>query len=387
MNGILIAMITRQYLDKIGRKIRRNTMLRKTLFLATIATLTLIFSSFLFAAGKWAISPVENRDVDFRAVYFVDARNGWAVGDSALDQTGMIAQTKNGGAKWTFYDASFDRALQDVFFISDKIGWAVGVGNAPIDESIIVATTNGGKTWKRQKSEVYNNLHGVFFVDKKLGWAVGMGETILLTTNGGKKWEILMGGQSTTAVGEGDIRLLGAHFMRKKVEDKEKIFGWVVGQNGVVLHTEDAGKKFLKPEDVWKTWQKQEVKDAEGVLIESNLNDVFFSDEQTGWIVGADGLILQTTDTGKTWQQVDIESEEELHSVYFAPKTQIGWAVGTYGTILYTSDNGKTWQKQSPPIHKVSQKSITFDLLSVCAFGPSDCWIAGKWGTILRYSK
>ncbi len=362
-------------------------MLRKTLFLATIATLILIVSSFLFAAKEWAISPVDNRDVDFRAVYFVDARNGWAVGDSALDQTGMIAQTKNGGAKWTFYEAPFDRTLQDVFFISDKIGWAVGIGRAPIDKGLIVATTNGGKTWKIQDSDVYNNLSSVFFVDEKRGWAVGMGETILRTTNGGKKWEILTGGESTTAVGEGDIMLLDAYFTRKKVEGKEKIFGWVVGQNGVVLYTEDAEKRFVKPEDVWKTWHKQEVKDAEGVLIENNLNDIFFADEQTGWIVGADGLMLQTTDAGKTWQVVDVGSKEELHGIYFAPKTQIGWAIGTYGTILHTSDNGKTWQPQSAPIHKVTKKALTYDLLSVCAFDQSHCWIVGKWGTILRHAK
>jgi len=367
-------------------------MLRKTFFLATIAMITLIVSSFLFAAEEWTKSDVDTQNVEFRAVCFADERNGWAVGDEAFEQKGMIAQTTNRGATWTFYEAPFNRALYDVFFISPKKGWAVGVSNAPIDKSIVIATTDGGRTWKPQKMEnvfnvqiqqpidVFNNLYGVFFVDEKLGFAVGMGETILRTANGGKKWQVIMGGETTTAVGEGNIMLLDAHFIRKKVEGKEKVFGWVIGQGGVILYTEDAEKKLLNAEDVEKTWIKQEVKDAEGVLIEDNLNDIFFADENNGYIVGADGLILQTTDGGKTWQKVDSGSEEDLHKVSFAPKTKVGWIVGTYGTILHTSD-GKTWQKKNESAAKGLKLSGVF------AFDKKNCWIAGEWDTILRYAK
>ena len=367
-------------------------MLRKTFFLATIAILSLIASRFLFAAEEWTKSDVEDQNVEFRAVYFADERNGWVVGDEAFEQKGMIAQTTNRGVTWTFYENPFDRALYDVFFISPKKGWAVGVSNAPIDKSIVIATTNGGKTWKPQNMEnvlnvqtqqpidIFNNLYGVFFVDEKLGFAVGMGETILRTTNGGRKWEVLMGGETTTAVGEGDITLLDAYFMRKKVGDKEKVFGWVVGQNGVILYTEDAEKKLLNAEDVGKTWVKQELKDAEGVLIETNLNDIFFVDENNGWIVGVDGLILQTTDSGKTWQNVDSGTEEDLYKVSFAPKTKVGWIVGTYGTILHTVD-GKTWQPKNEAVAKGLKLNAIF------TFDKKNSWIAGEWDTILRYAK
>jgi len=70
---------------------------------------------------------------------------------------------------------------------------------------------------------------------------------------------------------------------------------WVVGHDGVILHSGDAGL----------TWQRQRVDawDAESADPQSGvpLLDVLFLDAQHGFAVGAYSLFLETRDGGKTW--------------------------------------------------------------------------------------
>lgn len=61
--------------------------------------------------------------------------------------------------------------------------------------------------------------------------------------------------------------------------------------------------------------------------------------------VGSYGHIIYSDDNGKSWEQADVPVSITLTSVYFA-SGKIGWAAGHDGIILKTSDAGKTWQKQ-----------------------------------------
>ena len=76
-----------------------------------------------------------------------------------------------------------------------------------------------------------------------------------------------------------------------------------------------------------------------------HLQDVDFIDAMNGWAVGSDGLILQTTDGGKTWTQTIIETERPVYfwNVYFRDEN-VGFITGTRGTILKTADGGQTWE-------------------------------------------
>src|ERR1043165_8514255 len=60
-----------------------------------------------------------------------------------------------------------DATLRSVFFIDHKEGWAVG------DEGLILHTLNGGKTWHRQATGVRSSLRSVQFLTPEIGWAVG----------------------------------------------------------------------------------------------------------------------------------------------------------------------------------------------------------------------
>jgi len=82
-----------------------------------------------------------------------------------------------------------------------------------------------------------------------------------------------------------------------------------------------------------------------------------------GWAVGPLGTILRTTNGGKSWQSVDIDTDADLYRVFFVNGRK-GWAAGGrirmaktnkemahderggYGYIFHTTDGGKTWKCQ-----------------------------------------
>ncbi len=72
-----------------------------------------------------------------------------------------------------------------------------------------------------------------------------------------------------------------------------------------------------------------------------NLNDVFFTDRETGWIVGDQGTILKTVDGGGNWSQQASPTDQWFNAVYFVDSLT-GWITG-YGTLLGTKNGGETW--------------------------------------------
>ena len=78
---------------------------------------------------------------------------------------------------------------------------------------------------------------------------------------------------------------------------------WAAGHDGVILHSSDAGK----------TWQRQRAQpwsaDSQELTNGSPVLDTLFIDAQTGYAVGAYSLILKTVDGGSTWQALSISGD------------------------------------------------------------------------------
>ena len=100
----------------------------------------------------------------------------------------------------------------------------------------------------------------------------------------------------------------------------------MVGSVGTVLHTLNGGSSWTR---------------LTSTASSENLMDVYFATPDTGWVVGAGGLILSTTDCGKHWRRT-LRGGVTLNSVMFAG-TKDGWAVGDNGIVLGTHDRGVTW--------------------------------------------
>lgn len=104
-----------------------------------------------------------------------------------------------------------------------------------------------------------------------------------------------------------------------------------IGERGHILISDDQGQ----------SWTQQPSP------VRAHLTAVYFVDADNGWIVGADGLILHSGDGGISWTKQfddrDAELKGPLLDVYFSSPSN-GFAVGVYNKLYLTHDGGKRWQ-------------------------------------------
>ncbi|ADB15614.1 Uncharacterized photosystem II stability/assembly factor-like protein [Pirellula staleyi DSM 6068] len=88
------------------------------------------------------------------------------------------------------------------------------------------------------------------------------------------------------------------------------------------------------------------------LLSDSQLSSIHFADHDHGWAVGDRGVILATTNGGRTWQRQNSPVACRLAAVQFL-SPQVGFAVGgwthpythhTSGVVLSTRDGGFSWR-------------------------------------------
>src|SRR5437763_11189971 len=114
----------------------------------------------------------------------------------------------------------------------------------------------------------------------------------------------------------------------------DKHTGWAVGADGVILHTTDGGFR----------WEEQHA------LTPVPLYGLFVKDARRAVAVGARGLVLTTNDGGRRWmipQTAAKTHTNHLFSVALAPDALHGRAAGCYADVVQASDGGRTWAAQA----------------------------------------
>ena len=118
--------------------------------------------------------------------------------------------------------------------------------------------------------------------------------------------------------------------------------GWAVGHAGVVLRTVNSGAAWSKQSTVAAL--KQDAPDH--VFF-----DVYFSDECRGFVVGAYGSLLATTDGGDTpasWQG-HISDNKERHLYCIRAIGSLFYIAGEQGTFFRSRDGGETFTRIRTP--------------------------------------
>jgi photosystem II stability/assembly factor-like uncharacterized protein len=278
-------------------------------------------------------------DLFFNDITFVDARHGWMVGEY-----GKIYRTEDGGANWEAAEIVGDVRLDPIEFpklekeiprelwpqlfkaaerlqekeylrvalqgfmtadelrersgetvLADERAEAVRdflegegisqerirvIGTTPLDqETVDMAAFARGKV--REKAiveiEVLETpfLFDVSFGDPQNGVIAGLGGVILRSDDGGKTWHYAdsQSRQAFFAVGVGRAAVVA------------------VGEKGLKRVSLDGGQTFNDPEKGFPR-------------LFTFMRDLQFGDSDTGWIVGAAGTVLRSSDGGLDWQQV-----------------------------------------------------------------------------------
>ncbi len=281
----------------------------------------------------------------FNALRFATATTGWAVGAS-----GVIRRTTDAGETWTTQSGGTS-TFHAVHARTASEAYAVGVSGT------LRRTTDGGTNWVSVPTGVTTELRGVAANSGTVGWVVGASNVIRSTNslnNATPTW-------TDRNVGTGDYNAINITGGRV----------WVVGSNGQVRRTGNLNHNS----------GFSQVGNAN--LGTTNLRGVYFlpSTNATGWVVGDGGFIARTTNgtagnaNNVTWTVQSAPTTENLTDVYFVD-ANIGYVTGASGTILKTTNGGTSWTLLS---------SGTSQALSgVHAISSDAVLVAGGNGVILK---
>ena len=323
-------------------------------------------------AGRPLSDPIcsETMRADARLsdVCFVDRHFGWAVGDR-----GTIRHTNDGGRSWHPQQSGLDCSLESVFFIDRQTGWAVGGESHPYTHTssgVVLSTRDGGRSWTRNPHAFLPALELVRFFNGRQGWAVGCPSAmypsgVFLSEDGGRGWKPLPGKRTTgwvaadflapregiladargtaTILRQGILRqaatprfgLRGIRRMELVPEVQPQVYGWLVGQGGLVMLTCDTGA----------TWRSPPAELPEGIAPEFDFAALAVIGPNV-WIAGSPGTrVFHSPDAGQSWNAFSTGQNLPIRSLAFVDE-QAGWAVGELGTILATTDGGRSWTRQ-----------------------------------------
>jgi photosystem II stability/assembly factor-like uncharacterized protein len=280
-------------------------------------------------------------DNTLRTVYFSDPQNGWIFGGNTWER-GIALRTRDGGKTWqkdslqqsalygfgadtegsvlttgyigqafksAVYDSNYQFAGHPLFYWARDIaafsmkndGYITVGGGGWVGGTIIRVYGNGVS---KVDTSFKQEFESVCFSDDTTVHVVGYGQ-ILRSTDGGNTWKVNAAK---------DDFFQSVCFATKKI-------GYVVGLNGSILKTIDAGI----------TWQKLRNGDALTTSSEP-FRSVYFSDILKGYVVGDNGLFWQTTDGGETWQVIKDMPNVNLLDVFI--RNTEGWIVGDKGLVI-----------------------------------------------------
>jgi photosystem II stability/assembly factor-like uncharacterized protein len=172
---------------------------------------------------------------------------------------------------------------------------------------------------------------------------------------------------------------LAAAASRSPIRPWDELFGvtikssskcYVVGAEGLLLASSDGGR----------TWQRRKLDEGQpgtALMQDYDLYSIRFAPgAQSGWIVGEQGLVLHSTDGGETWKRQKTTTQNALLSVA-AASDKVASAVGDHGALLWTSDGGEHWNEQT-------MDNLTF--FDVAFSDEKNTWAVGEFQTIIHSS-
>lgn len=382
--------------------------------------LSIIFFLFYLNVESQCGQYIENKISRFSQVRFWDENNGLVIGGSSL------LSTHDGGTSWETYELPHYEALfynplnhieiigsskafvfgadgivlytddkgitwqrkvlmkglenfRAADFISDTIGYAVGINNYQInDTAFIYKTIDGGETWFKLTSNISSlnyrdfNPHGVEFIDEDNGFSWG-GRKFYRTTDGGVTWFEINNPSSSfinkiQIIDAQTIYMSSGDFIYKSIDGGEN---WT-NTNYYVEWTTGA----FTVQDDYLYYSSYVVNGIKKVSIQGGtpqsaiirqdgyLTDINFINNSTGFAVGKKRqgkpnmgrFIYKTIDGGTSWVQLDSGSPLEGNSnnaTFFKKVGQNKYIYSTLGasgsytgySILQSNDNGASWKE------------------------------------------
>ncbi|HLP14201.1 MAG TPA: YCF48-related protein [Flavobacteriales bacterium] len=259
----------------------------------------------------------------------------------------MVLVMYPASAQWTDLTTGITNDLNDVHFINNNEGWAVG------RQGKIIHTTNAGSTWTLQNSGTTNDLNDVFMVNSTCGYCVG---------NGGKTLKYNGTTWSTLSIGFSQD-MFGVHFLTTTE-------GWISGDWGRIMMTTDGGS----------SWTTQ----MDNSIYSNTFNDLSMISSSDGWAVGSSGRVLHYD--GANWSNVSNPASAGLINLYSVSfnNTSNGFMTGESSKV-YQWD-GSSWNEHSTSLPDNSFHVYGVHTISnTLAYAATSAGFGGE-GYILKYN-
>ena len=296
--------------------------------------------------GTTWVKKMQNTYMDMHAVLPTGTTTLYAAGDG-----GLLLKTTDSGETWDYANSDTPSDLTGIDFVNENLGFAVGDNNA------ILKTTAGGEIW----NSIYNPgsghkyFNGVDALDENHIYIANASGSVFYTTDGGASW-------TSASVGGYDdffaIQMLDANT------------GYACGEDGLLAKTTNGTD--------WTALTSP-------VSTDYNLNDLYFFDTNTGFVIGGkygESKLFKTADGGANWTEISLSITQEANSITFVSET-VGYLVADNAAVMKTTDGGANWTAQSVSI----PSGVYFDDLFTVAFFDADFGVIGGASGLAFYTE
>src|SRR3954452_13360525 len=303
--------------------------------------------------GYSAFSPAAQK---IFALSFTGPNKGVAVGENG---TTVISTNLNAGSP-SFVPVS-DQPLAGSF--SRLRSGSTSLVLAPGQSGKLTRSTDGGRHWSTIQLPTSEDLRDVWFIDDRVGFALDAGGAVFRTLEGGNGWGAIGGGgdvhpNALHAIDQNVVLLFGPKGVRRSTSSITPSFDPVESKvaSAATLTDYDVGgaaifaysrRGVIVSRDGGASWKR-----VHAPVKNARYRKIDFITDQRGFALLESGRLFKTGNAGKSWSEVVGLGTSRAYDVSFGDPRSGFLTVdkfarsGRQGWVLRTSDGGTTWRPQ-----------------------------------------
>lgn len=185
---------------------------------------------------------------------------------------------------------------------------------------LIQRSTDAGLTWQQVDSPVSSDLVQVRFRDERNGWIVGHDSVVMHSSDGGNSWQVQLDGRRL-------LTLLNDYY-GPRAEKGDESAALMLKEVSMAVSTS-----------------------ATPGVMASPFLDVMFDAQGRGFVVGAFGMLLYSSDNGQTWEPWVERSDNDrrMHLYGLAERAGTFYISGEQGLLLRLDTEQQRFVKIDTP--------------------------------------